>query len=57
MEEDKKKIEERTNSLLDEFNEKHKVEVGAIDVDYYRFGLIGEENKHKYANVKLRIRY
>lgn len=57
MEEDKKKIEEQINSLLNKFNEKHKVEVGTIDVGYYRFGLIGEENKHKYANVKLRIRY
>lgn len=54
MEEEKRRIEGQINRLLNDFNEKYKVEVFQVDVDYCRYLTSGPEFKR--VSVKLKIR-
>lgn len=55
MEEEKKRIEEQINQLLNDFNEKYKVEVCHIKVDYWRWQLMSGAGESKRASVELDI--
>lgn len=56
MEEEKKRIEEQINQLLNDFNEKYKVEICQIKVDYWRWQLMSGGGESKSASVELEIR-
>ena len=55
MEEEKKRIEEYINQLLNDFNEKYKVEVCRIKVDYWRWQMMSGGDENKSASVELDI--
>lgn len=55
MEEEKKRVEEQINRLLNDFNEKYKTEVSKIDIDYWRYQS-ASGSEFKSASVKLEIR-
>lgn len=55
MEEDRKKAEDQIARIVNEFNQRHNVEVNAVGLDYWRYESLSGGFTCKYASVKLKF--
>lgn len=55
MEEEKKKIEEQISKLINEFNERYRVEVCSIGLKYWRWKMYSETEGSKSVTIDLNV--